>query len=146
MFHNFKPFIVYIASWCPYIVLGFWDGLMGLDQLMLLSTLLYAAAAVLCGYFTNWRRGMVGLIVYIFMLVIGPVFNTFAGSLGAPAGATSVLSQIGAYCNLFFAGYNVFDTAPFYVRYLYSLVVPLLFLGLGALLASKKAKRNARHG
>ena len=74
------------------------------------------------------------------------MLNTFAGSLGAPAGATSVLSQIGAYCNLFFAGYNVFDTAPFYVRYLYSLVVPLLFLGLGALLASKKAKRNARHG
>lgn len=146
MFSNFKPFIVYIVSWCIYVVPGFFDGFSGLEQLMLLTTLVYAAGAVLCGYFTNWRRGLVGLIFYIFMLVIGPVLNTFAGSLGAPAGATTILSQIGAYCNLFFAGYNVFDTAPFYVRYIYSLVVPLVFLGLGAFLASKNAKRRAKNG
>ena len=104
MFSNFKPFIVYIVSWCIYVVPGFFDGLSGLEQLMLLTTLVYAA------------------------------------------GATTILSQIGAYCNLFFAGYNVFDTAPFYVRYIYSLVVPLVFLGLGAFLASKNAKRRAKNG
>lgn len=132
IFNNLKPFIAYWISFAVYVMISLFE-VFSSKNLIIAFFIVYIISSVLIGCSTNIKEIRFGIILFELQLIVcAIIFSINTESSG--------LNTIASAGNIFYSTF--FERIKNVLNFILSVLLPVLFLGIGFGLTELKNKKS----
>ena len=132
IFNNLKPFIAYWISFAVYVMISLLE-VFSSKNLIIAFFIVYIISSVLIGCSTNIKEIRFGIILFELRLIVCAIIFSINSS-------SSGLNTLASAGNIFYSTF--FERIKNVLNFILSVLLPVLFLGIGFGLTELKNKKS----